>query len=312
MSRPEVLGLADLLARGLGATVVWATPSARARVAARLPWPAAEPLAPLPPGTATLVVVGGGTLLDEAKAFRARQAPGVRLVAIPSRWGSGAEASPVTVLNRGGKKEITVDVAWLPDVRVVWPELAADLGEVRAREGCADALSHAVEGFLSPLANDDLRAEIAALLAEMLRTPHLDPAWFELSARACAAQARSSVGLVHGIAHALEGPLAEALPRAGLGHARLCATFLWPVLRFDRETMPKVSALFQKHGVDEGALLRAAGGLLDPAAYRAAFPVLEARWRDVLRDACTRTNVALVRPASLEFFRALRLEEAAA
>jgi hypothetical protein len=42
--------------------------------------------------------------------------------------------------------------------------------------------------------------------------------------------------------------------------------------------------------------------LHDPALYDRALPVVEARWKDILRDPCTRTNGALVRPAHLAFF----------
>jgi alcohol dehydrogenase class IV len=301
MNRPEVWTYPQLLRQDLGRAVVWATASAR-EPAASLPWPLATALDPLPPGTETLVAIGGGSLIDEAKAFRAQRAPSVRLVAVPSRWGSGAEASPVTVLDRAGRKEIHLDPSWLPDVRVLWPELGSRLPPELARDGCADALAHGVEGFLSPLAQEPLRQEIAPLIERMIATPPDDAAWFELSASACAAQARSSVGVVHGIAHTIEGELRRSQPR--FGHARLCAAFLWPVLRFDRTSFGKVDDLLRRHGIDPDALERAAQRLFPPADYSTALPVLQARWRDVLRDPCTRTNSALVRPASVEFFSA--------
>jgi alcohol dehydrogenase class IV len=132
-----------------------------------------------------------------------------------------------------------------------------------------------------------LRAEIAGLMQEMIEVGvGKDARWFELSARAAAAQARSSVGLVHGIAHTLE-PL---LP--GWGHARLCATYLAPVLRFDarsQKTLPR--------GVEEEA-----GKLFDRSKYEQTLPVLQDAWRDVLRDRNTRTNATLVRAADLQFF----------
>jgi alcohol dehydrogenase class IV len=248
-------------------------------------------------------------LIDETKAFRAQCAPGVRLIAVPSRWGSGAEASPVTVLDRAGRKEIHVESGWLPDVRVVWPELGRTLSGEQVRHACGDALTHAVEGFLSPIAKEPLRTEIAALIARMVTTSLTDPAWFELSANACAAQARSSVGLVHGIAHVIEGPLRSSRP--GFGHARICSTFLWPVLRFGRASFPKVDELLRGHAIDPDALELAARALFARDDYEAALPALVTRWREVLRDPCTRTNVALVRPASIEFFASFPAEAAA-
>lgn len=301
--------LEALLAAPLQRPVVWAGRSVEARVRAALPWPLAAPLSPLPAGTGALVVVGGGTLIDEAKAFRAQQAPGVTLVAVPALWGSGAEASPVTVLTRGGKKQITVDARWLPDARVVWPALLEGVPEARARAACGDAWAHAWEGFLSPLATPALRAEGASLLAGLLALPlAADARWLDASAAACALQARSSVGLVHGLAHALEGPLREEQPEAGWGHARLCATLLWPVLAFNRQAgqggpgPDKAAAHCAAHGVDLAAVERTQRALFDAGAWRSLLPALERLWPQVLRDPCTRTNCALVRPASLSFF----------
>ena len=89
-----------------------------------------------------LVVIGGGTLIDETKVWRLEQSPELTLIAIPSIWGSGAEASPIAVRNRGGKKDIRVDKKLLPDARAVWPELAATISPERVRFACGDSWSH--------------------------------------------------------------------------------------------------------------------------------------------------------------------------
>src|SRR5262249_13087095 len=136
-----------------------------------LPHPHAEPLSELPAGTRTLIAVGGGTLLDAAKLRRAERHPAVGLVAVPSIWGSGAEASPVAVAREGGRKVVRMGPEYLPDARVVWPELAATLPERLARRACGDAWAHAVEGFLSPLASEELRREIAGLVNDMATLP---------------------------------------------------------------------------------------------------------------------------------------------
>jgi alcohol dehydrogenase class IV len=280
--RPELWPLARVASLPREETMMWVTPSALPLVRATLPF--AVGAAP----SRNLVVVGGGTMLDEAKRLVHDEAPGARLIAIPSVWGSGAEASPVVVLNRDGKKEIRMGEEYLPHARAVWPELASTLTEERAREACGDAWAHAAEGYLSPLATEELRAAIAELMGEMIAVGiGNDPRWFDLSARAAAAQARSSVGLVHGVAHTLEPLL------GGWGHARLCSTYLAPVLRFDlRSEKVKLPA-----GVEEEA-----AKLFDAGKYRQTLPALEAAWRDVLRDRCTRTNATLVRPADLQFF----------
>ena len=250
-----------------------------------------------------MVVIGGGTLLDTAKAWRADQSPATRLIAVPSIWGSGAEVSPIVVANVEGQKAIRMDDRFLPDHVVYWPELADDIPDDLARTACGDAWSHAIEGFLSPLADDALRENIAELMSRMLRTPlGNSPEWFKLSAEACAAQARSSVGLVHGIAHTLEGPLREGFPAQGWGHAKLCSTFLAPVMAFNGQADGKSNRLLADHGVDEEGVLKVVRQLHDASAYRTALPLLMDNWRTILRDQCTRTNVRLVRPSDREFF----------
>jgi alcohol dehydrogenase class IV len=273
-------------------------------VASRLPFAQLPPEESLPGELETLIVVAGGTLIDRAKARTRESGRPVRLIAIPSIWGSGAEASPIVVLDRDGKKEIRVDRKYLPDGRAIWPKLAESIPPGRAREACGDCWAHALEGFLSPLAQEDLRGELADLIRIMLATPlGNDPRWFELGARACAGQARSSVGLVHGMAHALEGPLRAAQPSEGWHHARLCSLLVYPVMLWNRKNCASWSRLLAGHGVDEAAVMVLLRGLFDPRAYQSVVPVMTEHWRSVLLNPCSRTNCALVRPGALDEFR---------
>jgi alcohol dehydrogenase class IV len=303
MTEPRLLTFDALRQRTPEHTVVWAIPEVRALVEGALPFPLRLPLEPLPPQVQTLIVVGGGTLMDEAKVWRFEQAPGVELIVIPSIWGSGAEVSPIAVRNQDGKKEIRINPKLLPDARLVWPELAAAIPPDRVRLACGDCWAHALEGFLSPVATPALRAELAGLIGQMLATPmDNDPVWFELGARACAGQAQSSVGLVHGIAHTLEGFLRARHPDADWGHAKLCSLFLWPVMRFNEQASGKWQQLLSEHSLPPRAIMEVLRTLFDNEAYAQALPVLKEQWLSVLRDPCSRTNSALVRPASLDFF----------
>jgi len=294
--------MAQLREASLGRAALLATPSV-ARRADDLPFERVAGLGDLTAELDTLIAIGGGSLIDQAKVWRAQQAPGTRLIAVPSIWGSGAEVSPVAVLDRDGAKEIHVGDEFLPDVRCLWPELADSISEPRARMACGDAWAHALEGFLSPLAGNALQDELAELIREMTGLPlAADPRWFEVSARACAGQARSSVGLVHGIAHQLEDALAAAYPESGWGHARLCSVFLLPVMSFNREHSDKWARLAGEHAIDERAVFSVLLELHEPGAYAQALDLLDDRWTAVLRDPCSRTNSALVRPASKTFF----------
>jgi hypothetical protein len=281
--------------------IVWSTPSVANRLRIAAPWQVVESEPRLLPTTKWLVVAGGGTIIDRGKALRS-QHPHVKLAALPTIWGSGAEASPIAVLNERGAKTIHVDTRLLPDLIIDIPDLADTLSNDLVRDACGDSWSHAVEGFLSPVGSDETRSDLAAVIVRMLALPlqtGRGPEWFEVSRLACAGQARASVGLVHGFAHALE-------PIVGLSHARLCRLFLLPVLKFDQAYSPKWS-LFARYGLDPDAIVTVARSLFDPSGYTRLLPAVGEHWSRILRDACTRTNSALVRPDSLVFFQTFAL-----
>ncbi len=300
MLEPRKIGLEEVAGLSPDSTVVWSVPSVRGRVAARFPHPLGRPLESIG-NASTLVVVGGGTLIDEAKAWRLEQSARPQLVAIPSLWGSGAEASPIAVLNRGGRKVVRVEAGLLPDARAVWPELAETLPARTAKFGCGDVWAHALEAFLSPLGTPELRSRIAGLMRAMLEVGLVkSAAWFEFSALACACQARAGVGLVHGIAHTLEPILAAGGPAGAWSHAELCSICLEPVMRFNARASSKWSDLMRQHDLDGDRIMATLTELHDAARFAEIAPLLESHWPAILRDPCTRTNSSLVRAATLE------------
>lgn len=298
MREPATLpwGEVEALARREG-TLTWATPRARQR----LGWAGARWIdSPAPvAGAQAVIAIGGGAHLDDVK-LRWRATGASKLIAVPTIWGSGAEASPVAVWTEDGQKRFKLDESLRPHAMAFFDAFADTVSPEQARAACGDTWAHAVEGFLSPLASDSLRAELAALIRELLALPvSADARWFRVSARAAAGQAESSVGLVHGLAHVLE-------PRVpGSGHAALCAALLAPVLRFNASVSDKWSMLTAQHGLDGAAVLARAEELSTSAARRALAPHVSAHWKLVLRDPSTRTNSALVRPDSLPAVLAL-------
>ena len=298
MREPVTLpwGEVEALARRPG-TLTWATPRARSVLRwSEARWIDSE--APMP-GAQALIAVGGGAHLDFVKR-RWRATGATRLVAVPTIWGRGAEASPVAVWTEAGQKRFSMSEALRPDAMAFFDGFAATLSLEQVRAACGDTWAHALEGFLSPLATDALRAELAALVGELFALPiAADPRWFPVSARAAAGQAEASVGLVHGLAHVLE-------PRvSGAQHATLCAAFLAPVLKFNAASSEKWGVLTRQYGLDADAVLERVSGLATSEARRALAPHVSASWKLVLRDPCTRTNSALVRPDSLPAFLAL-------
>ncbi|PBA31084.1 hypothetical protein CKJ65_15120 [Mycobacterium intracellulare] len=286
---------------------VWATESVAGRVAREFPGlPIAVGSEPaLHSGARSLFVVGGGSLIDRAKLLRYERRPELYLAACASIWGSGAEVSPIAVGSKGEGKRTVMGPAIAPDARVVWPELAESVSAAAARAACGDIWAHAVEGLLSPLASTVIVQTGGDLVRRLLELPlGIDARYFDLGAEACLLQAQSSVGLVHGIAHVLEGPLAThccELRHRG-GHASLCSTFLYPVLRLLQSISDTFDQRLQQAGVEPEHVLAIAQELHDPELYKCALPLLESRFRDVLRDPCTRTSCVLIRPAHLNFF----------
>lgn len=296
---PPIMPLAEFINSGVSAhakedIIVWCTPSVADRLRSLVPWEVFTEQAVLNGKNKCLLVVGGGTLIDQAKVLRAKH-PTVKLAALPTLWGSGAEASPIAVVNENHKKVILMGPEILPDVIVSHPAFAESLPADLMKRACGDALSHALEGFLSPLGNDETREDLAEVLKPMLKLPlGYSADWFELSALACAGQSRASVGVVHGIAHVLENEMQW-------GHARLCSIFLLPVMTFNKTNSPKWP-LLAEHGIKDDEIFAVLRQLFDEQAYAATLPALKANWMNVLRDPCSRTNSALVRPSDIEFF----------
>lgn len=303
MNKPEVWDFDQLLASDLNNAAVWTLSFLSGKVRERFPLPIVEASGTPPQGLTTVLVVGGGVLIDKAKVWRKQNNPEMRLIAVPSIWGSGAENSSIAVLNEGGKKVIFMGDQFLPDIRVVWGELAKELPSDLVRFACGDVWAHALEGFLSPVANDEVRTELGKVIME-LEEMHVDndPAWFEISARTCSGQAASSVGLIHGIAHTLEGILKQKDPGRYIGHAQLCATYLWPVFSLNIKLTDKIDALFSRYGLHESKAIDILKVFFDEDFYSFTIPVLRDNWRQVLRDPSSRTNCALVRPSHLSHF----------
>ncbi|HEU5401951.1 MAG TPA: iron-containing alcohol dehydrogenase, partial [Terriglobales bacterium] len=296
-------GLADLKAAALGRAYLWASPSVRSRVNKQINLPTIDLPEVLPGDAETLVVAGGGTAIDRAKHFRMSHWPALRLIAIPTLWGSGAEVSPVAVLS-GQKKEIHFSDDLIPDQYVAWPELAQSAPHDLLRFACGDVWAHALEAFCSPLATEAIRGQAAELMNEIADYPiGFDERWFDAGAAACLLQARSSVGLIHGIAHVIEPILRSSEPMAKWGHARLCSTLILPVLNFNLSRSAKVETLAAQFGLKLDSVRAATQSLFSEADYLAVIAVAEQHWETIARDRCSRTNCILVRRDSFPFFQ---------
>ena len=202
-----------------------------------------------------LVVVGGGAMLDGAKASRLwaerpdlsleqlapfqefPDPPRTRLVAIPTTSGSGAEASGTADLV--GPDGAPVDVAHrslTPDWALVDAGLAAGLSPDQVADGAFETLGLATEAYLSAWSSpfsDALALDAATTVVE--RLPHAlrwsdDPdarsALHFAATSAGLAASNAQRGVAHALARALEGP-------TGLPYGRLVAILLPLAAEFD-------------------------------------------------------------------------------
>lgn len=202
-----------------------------------------------------VVAVGGGSALDVGKAIAALAGlpdtaqhyfttgavipgPGHPIVALPTTSGTGAEVTPNSVLTdpetlekasiRGG--------TLMPTVALVDPELTLSLPSEQTAFSGLDALTQAIESYVSSGANvvsDALAEQSVRRLAGSLRLacaqPDQLPAREDLalgSVLAGLALASARLGLVHGLAHPL-GALYH------LPHGRLCGWLHPLVMRYN-------------------------------------------------------------------------------
>ena len=204
-------------------------------------------------GCDSLVAVGGGSPMDTAKAAAALLArpdrtlsqlagllkvrrPIPPFIAVPTTAGTGSETTIAAVVTGADHHKYAVsDLCLIPRCAVLDPLLTVSLPPRTTAETGMDALTHAVEAYLSrfyPTRQTDRLVEEAVVT--IFRTlehacAHGDDvdarqALLTASYQAGAAFTRASVGNVHAIAHTLGGLY-------GVGHGLANAVLLPVVLR---------------------------------------------------------------------------------
>jgi acetaldehyde dehydrogenase/alcohol dehydrogenase len=210
-----------------------------------------------------IIAVGGGSVLDAAKAMRlfhehpqlslrelalpfldARKrvaqypqlAHTVHLIAIPTTSGTGSEVSPAAVLTVGGTKVTLVDYSLVPDMAVVEPRLTATMPPALTADTGVDALTHALEAFVSIFASpytDAFCLQAIHLILDALPRACADGS--DMQARTDMANAATIAGLAFsnafvGVNHALAHAVGA---RFGIAHGRANGLFLPHVLRYN-------------------------------------------------------------------------------
>ena len=210
-----------------------------------------------------IVAVGGGSVMDAAKAMRlfyespeltmrelslpfldARKRVAhypetehqVKLVAMPTTAGTGSEVSPAAVVTAGERKLTLVDYSLVPDMAIVDPLLTLTMPPTVTADTGIDALTHALEAHVSIFASpytDAFCLQAIHLILDALPAAYEDGS--NLEARTQMANAATIAGLAFsnafvGVNHALAHAVGA---RFGIAHGRANAIFLPHVLRYN-------------------------------------------------------------------------------
>lgn len=225
-------------------------------------------------GADIFLALGGGSVIDAAKTaafLMSSHAPvrqsflgqaalpsrGLPLVALPTTAGTGAEITKNAVLTDtvGDFKGSIKAPGMVPAAALVDPDFTLSLPPAITADTGMDALTQAIESYVSSGANAMTQALAAQAVALLLR--HLPQAWQhgdDVQARTRTAEgsmlsalafSQSGLGAVHGLAH----PIGH---RFGVPHGRACAILLAPVMTWN---LPVAEAAFDR--------LAAAAGLAD-------------------------------------------------
>ena len=210
-----------------------------------------------------IIAIGGGSVMDAAKAMRLfHESPHVsvrelslpfldarkrisdfpqvehkvRLIAIPTTSGTGSEVSPAAVISVGQRKVTLVDYSLVPDMAIVDPMLTLTMPREITADTGIDALTHALEAVVSIFASpytDAFCIQAVNLIFSSLPRAYHDGS--DLEARTAMANAATIAGLAFsnafvGLNHALAHPVGA---RFGIAHGRANAIFLPHVLRYN-------------------------------------------------------------------------------
>ena len=190
--------------------------------------------------------------MDAAKAMvlaAGKLAGGERLffVAIPTTSGTGSEVTNFSVISdrEAAAKYPLTDERMLPDAAILDAALTASVPPAVTADTGIDALTHAIEAYVSTRHNDfsDAAAEKAIrLIHTHLRTAYRYPDHMDARQRmhnaSCLAGIafnNSGLGLTHGMAHALGG-------RFHIPHGRANALVLPYVIEFNASRCPSAYA----------------------------------------------------------------------
>jgi alcohol dehydrogenase len=205
-------------------------------------------------GRVGLVAVGGGSPIDAAKGIalaavnpqRGRdldyrgdfRAPALPIVAVPTTAGTGAETNAFGVVTdpQTRRKFYVGHASSLPAAAVLDPDLTVGLPPHATAATGMDALTHALESYLSIRANpwsDGIALQVIRMVAANLPAAYADGTDREARAQMLLAahmagigMATTGLGICHAIGHSMGG-------RFGVAHGMALTMVLPQVLEFN-------------------------------------------------------------------------------
>lgn len=277
-----------------------------------------------------IVTIGGGSAIDSAKSIRefASRATGkpIALIAIPTTSGTGSEVTSFAVVTdtQNNIKYPLVSDSMLPTEAILDADLVKSVPASVTADTGMDVLTHAIEAYVS-INNNEFSAALAEKAIEICGTfllrsyldnndAHARKKMHVASCLAGLAFNSASLGLNHGIAHALGG-------RFHIPHGRANAIVLPYVIEFNsginkhsksKKEYPKcvekycnVAKLLGVNNFNEITTIRALVGWIQFMNKEMNIPLsvsqcgiekheymnaVEAMAEKAIADACTATN----------------------
>ncbi len=280
-----------------------------------------------------VIALGGGSALDVGKAVRLRvHRPELKLadfdfhadwrglapfIAIPTTAGTGSEVGRSSVIVIGGRKRVIFHPSLLAALVILDPELTRELPAKLTAATGADALTHCIEAFTSPVFHpmcDGVALEGIRLVSEALGRAVRDGndlearGLMQIAAMMGGIAFQKDLGAVHSLAH----PLSSV---CGLHHGLANALCLVAVMEFNA---PRKPGLYRRVGLalglpapDDAAVIGAVCSLLAEiglggglGAHGVNESHLDALVTQAFEDSCHLTNPV---PVTVDDLRGLYL-----
>lgn len=160
-----------------------------------------------------VAALGGGSVIDTAKAIAYFYEKPVKIIAIPTTSGSGSEVTDFAVLTHENTKHPLVDGKVCPDVAILDSGLLQTMPKNLVADAGFDILTHAVEAFVAKgaggitdaLAKEAFCVAFAHLPASYGGNVQVRSRIHEAATMAGMAFTQAGLGLCHAMAHSLGG-----------------------------------------------------------------------------------------------------------